>query len=250
MPIETIWLFYFPALQAEADSETMTSIHSCPLCGDSFDNRTGQSNHIRGHLKKIGKGYASKNKSPLLYLRELMRDKKELQRALHILGKRRNRFHYDFSPKFPSAECLTSLPLENDKSSSIPSICTDSRPLMPVFSLADMDSEKDQQETKLDIKNSFSGTTALIGILKKRKCPEDTRLKPSSQISKNIAVSLNTEYSSGSRVASSLPKSTSGEWFLNAFILLWLHLDWTIVLLTVWPNRYCSIAVRNTCLYV
>lgn len=207
--VETIPCF-FPALQAETDSETVTSIHSCPLCGDSFDNRTGQSNHIRGHLKKIGKGFASKNKSPLLYLRELMRDKKELQRALHILGKRRNRFHYDASPKFPSAECLMPLPLESEKNSPVPSICTEARPLMPVFSLAEVDSEKDQQETKLDIKNSLSGTTALIGILKKRKCPEDTRLKASSQISKNIAVSLNTEYS-GSRVASSLPKSTSGE---------------------------------------
>lgn len=193
------------------DSETVTSIHSCPLCGDSFDNRTGQSNHIRGHLKKIGKGYASKNKSPLLYLRELMRDKKELQRALHILGKRRNRFHYDYSPKFPGADCLTSLPLENEKNSSIPSICTEARPLMPVFSLADVDSEKDQHETRLDIKNSLSDTTALIGILKKRKCPEDTRLKATSQISKDIVVPLNTEYSSGARVASSLPKPTSGE---------------------------------------
>ncbi|CAF96371.1 unnamed protein product, partial [Tetraodon nigroviridis] len=197
------------ALQADLDSETVTSIHSCPLCGDSFDNRTGQSNHIRGHLKKIGKGYASKNKSPLLYLRELMRDKKELQRALHILGKRRNRFHYDVSPKFPSAHCLTPLSLESEKNSSVPQICTEARPLMPVFSLADVDSEKDPQETRLDIKNSLSGTTALIGILKKRKCPEDMRLKASSQISKNIVVPLNAEYSSGARVASSLPKPTS-----------------------------------------
>lgn len=200
-----------PALQADLDSETVTSIHSCPLCGDSFDNRTGQSNHIRGHLKKIGKGYASKNKSPLLYLRELMRDKKELQRALHILGKRRNRFHYDASPKFPSAHCLTSLPLEHEKNCSVPRICTEARPLMPVFSLADVDSEKDQQETRLDLKNSLSGTTALIGILKKRKCPEDNRLKASSQMPKNIVVPLNSEYSSGARVASSLPKLTSGE---------------------------------------
>lgn len=205
---ETISCF-FPALQADLDSETVTSIHSCPLCGDSFDNRTGQSNHIRGHLKKIGKGYASKNKSPLLYLRELMRDKKELQRALHILGKRRNRFQYDASPKFPRADWLTSLSLEND--SPIPSICTEARPLMPVFSLADVDSEKDHQETRLDIKNSLSGTTALIGILKKRKCPEDTKLKVPSQISKNIVVPLNADYSSGARVVSSLPKPTSGE---------------------------------------
>ncbi|KAE8291122.1 Zinc finger protein 644 [Larimichthys crocea] len=45
------------ALRLESgDSETVKSIHSCPLCGDAFDNRTGQSNHIRGHLKKLEKG--------------------------------------------------------------------------------------------------------------------------------------------------------------------------------------------------
>ncbi|GLD51201.1 zinc finger protein 644-like protein [Lates japonicus] len=95
------------ALQVESDSDTVRSIHSCPLCGDSFDNRTGQSNHIRGHLKKLG-------------------------------------------------------------------------------------------------------TTALIGILKRRKCQEDARLKGSSQMSRNtLTVSSNSEHSSGSRVAASLPNSIS-----------------------------------------
>lgn len=99
---------YFSALQEESDSETGKSIHSCPLCGDSFDNRTGQSNHIRGHLKKLGKSFSTKNKSPLILLRELMRDKKELQRALQILGKRRNHFQYGASPKLASADHFTS----------------------------------------------------------------------------------------------------------------------------------------------
>lgn len=203
---------YFSALQVESDSETVKSIHSCPLCGDSFDNRTGQSNHIRGHLKKLGKSFATKNKSPLILLRELMRDKKELQRALQILGKKRNHFQYGASPKLPSADCFTSPPIGIQKNNSIPSVCTETRPLMPMFSLTEMESEKEQQETKLDVKNSLSGTTALIGILKKRKCQEDARLKASSQMSRNsLAVSSNSEHSSGSRVASSLPKLISGE---------------------------------------
>lgn len=199
-------------LQEESDSGTVKSIHSCPLCGDSFDNRTGQSNHIRGHLKKLGKSFATKNKSPLILLRELMRDKKELQRALQILGKRRNHFQYGASSKLPSADCFTSSPIGIGKDNCIPSDCTEARPLMPMFSLTETESEKEQQDSKLDVKNSLSGTTALIGILKKRKCQEDARLKASSQISRNmLAVSSNSEHSSGSRVASSLPKSISGK---------------------------------------
>ncbi|XP_029309113.1 zinc finger protein 644a isoform X2 [Cottoperca gobio] len=196
------------ALQLESESETVKSIHSCPLCGDSFDNRTGQSNHIRGHLKKLGKSFATKNKSPLFLLRELMRDKKEFQRALQILGKRRNHFQYGASPKLSSVDSFTPPPTGIPKSNSNPSVCTDARPLMPPFSLMEMESEKRQIETKLDVKNSLSGTTALIGILKKRKCQEDGKTKGSLQMSRNmLAVSSNGEHSAGSRVASSLPKS-------------------------------------------
>uniref|UniRef100_A0A3Q3W1S2 C2H2-type domain-containing protein n=1 Tax=Mola mola TaxID=94237 RepID=A0A3Q3W1S2_MOLML len=202
---------YWASFKSWSSSE-MTSIHSCPLCGDSFDNRTGQSNHIRGHLKKLGKSFATKNKSPLILLRELMRDKKELQRALQILGKRRNHFQYGASSKLPSAVCFTSSPIGIGKDNCIPSDCTEARPLMPMFSLTETESEKEQQDSKLDVKNSLSGTNALIGILKKRKCQEDARLKASSQISRSmLAVSSNSEHSSGSRVASSLPKSISGK---------------------------------------
>ncbi|KAM7400962.1 hypothetical protein PAMA_005251 [Pampus argenteus] len=198
------------ALQVESESDTVKSIHSCPLCGDSFDNRTGQSNHIRGHLKKLGKNFATKNKSPLFLLRELMRDKKEFQRALQILGKRRNHFQYGASSKLSSVDRFTPTPIGIPKNNSVSSVCTDAKPLMPTFSLAEMESEKRQLDTKFDVKNSLSGTNALIGILKKRKCQEDSRLKGSSQMSRNmLAVSSNGEHSSGSRVASSLPNSIS-----------------------------------------
>ncbi|KAM4552175.1 zinc finger protein 644a [Odontesthes bonariensis] len=197
------------ALQLESESDTVKGIHSCPLCGDSFDNRTGQSNHIRGHLKKLGKSFSTKNKSPLILLRELMRDKKECQRALQILGKRRNHFQYGAS-KLPTANRFASATTGFSKSLSISSVCTDTKPLMPTFSLSETESEKGQLETKLDVKNSISGTTALIGILKRRKCQEDGRLKASSNMSRNVlAVSSNSEHSSGSTVASSLPNQIS-----------------------------------------
>lgn len=193
----------------------MTSIHSCPLCGDSFDNRTGQSNHIRGHLKKLGKTFSEKSKSPIILLRELMRDKKEFQRAVQILGRRRNHFHYGASPKLATANRFTSSQTGLTKSHSVPSVCTDPKPLMTTFSLEASTSESEQQD-KLDVKTSLSGTTALIGILKRRKCQEDTRFKGSSQMSRNeLTVFSNSEHSSGSRVASSLPNSVSGKILLQ-----------------------------------
>lgn len=146
-----------------------------------------------------------------MLLRELMRDKKELQRAFQILGKRQNHFQYGASPKLRTADCFTSqaIGVQNNSNSSV---CTEVRPLMPMLSLTEVESEREQHETKLGVKNSLSGTTALIGILKKRKCQEDARLKASSHMSRNaLVVSSNSEHSSGSKVASSLPKLISGK---------------------------------------
>lgn len=146
-----------------------------------------------------------------MLLRELMRDKKELQRALDIVGKTQNHFQYGASPKMRPAECF-----ESSSAGVQKSICTEARAPMPVLSIAEVKSENEHPETKLGVKNSLSGTTALIGILKKRKCQEDSRLKASSQVSRNAsAVSLNSDYSSGSKLASSLPKLISGEWLYD-----------------------------------
>ncbi|KAM3866481.1 zinc finger protein 644a [Diretmus argenteus] len=198
------------ALQLDSDSDVLKSTHSCPLCGDTFDNKTGQSNHIRGHLKRLGKHISTKNKSPLCLLRELMRDKKEFHRALQILGKKRNHFQYGASTKLSNVDHFTPPPIGIPKSNSIPAVYNDAKPQVPKFSLAGVASEKKQLETKLEVKGSLSGTSALIGILKKRKCQEDSKLKGSSYMSRNtVAVSSNSEDSTGSRVTSSLPNPIS-----------------------------------------
>ncbi|XP_056149003.1 zinc finger protein 644a [Lampris incognitus] len=197
------------ALQMESSSEVIKSTHACPLCGDTFDNKTGQSNHIRGHLKRLGKNISTKTKSPLCLLRELMRDKKEVHRALQILGKKRNHFQLGASAKLASTDGLTPSPIEISKKNSIPIVYSDAKPQVPKFSLAGVASEK-KLETKLEVKGANLSASALIGILKKRKCQEDSKLKGSSHISKNtLAVSSNSEHSTGSRVATSLPNSIS-----------------------------------------
>uniref|UniRef100_A0AAV2JP92 C2H2-type domain-containing protein n=1 Tax=Knipowitschia caucasica TaxID=637954 RepID=A0AAV2JP92_KNICA len=166
-------------LEEDIDSLTLKKVHKCPLCGDSFDNRTGQANHIRGHLKKLGKGVTSKLKSPILLLRELMRDKKEYQRALEIIGKN-NYVQHKPSSKLSDFRTFTPRSIDYVKDESF-----DNKPLAPKLSLHI--SEKDELETNSDIKNN----SALIGILKKRKCQED-----------------GDQYS-GSRLLSSLPHSLS-----------------------------------------
>lgn len=179
--------------QKDTDSETVKIVHSCPLCGDIFDNRTGQANHIRGHLKKLGKGLIAKHRSPLLLLRELMRDKEEYKRALEIIGKNN---HVQYRPLSNLSDFHSFTPRSTD---SVKDNCTDAKPLTPKQSFDDIISEKGQLEGNSDIKNSFSGNSALIGILKKRKCQEDSKL----------TVSSNSVQSSGSRLGSSLPYSVS-----------------------------------------
>ncbi|XP_061654390.1 zinc finger protein 644a isoform X2 [Phyllopteryx taeniolatus] len=185
-------------LQLQPDSEE-TDTHSCPLCGDVFDNRKGQSNHVRGHLKKIGRAHLSKNKSPIIVLKELMRNKKEYLRAVHILGKRRNNFHYGANNFTPSSY---GIPQDNTDSR----VCADVKPLIPAFSILETDSGRRQIQTKVEEQDSLTDTTALIGILKKRKCQDETKPKGMVNISRySVAVSSNGEQSSGTRVVSSLP---------------------------------------------
>lgn len=69
--------------------------HTCPLCWGWFDTKTGLSNHVRGHLKRIGRSVtSSSSKSPLCILNELLKDQKEHGNILRVLNK---------SPSRPSA---------------------------------------------------------------------------------------------------------------------------------------------------
>ncbi|XP_035509674.1 zinc finger protein 644 [Morone saxatilis] len=61
--------------------------HTCPLCWGWFDTKTGLSNHVRGHLKRIGRSVTSTSKSPLCILNEMLQDKKEHRNILQVLNK-------------------------------------------------------------------------------------------------------------------------------------------------------------------
>lgn len=190
------------------ESSEPVSAHSCPLCGDSFDNKTGQSNHIRGHLKRLGKSISSKNKSPLCLLRELMRDKKEFQRALQIIGRKRKPSQgFKAFAKQTSVDCLTPPSVGIPKRIPIQNLFNDAKSVLPTFSLSTDASVKKQAETKLQVKGSLS--SALIGILKKRKCQEDSKLRTCQTTRNDLAGPSTNAHSTGSRATTTLPNSTS-----------------------------------------
>ena len=139
-----------------------------------------------------------------------MRDKKEVNRAIQILNKKRNKFSFRKSSKLARSHSLTGL----FKNNYIPTISNDAESHFskPQFSLLGVASEKKQLETKMEVKGSLSSASALIGILKKRKCQEDPRIKASSQISKStLSVCSDTEHGAGSRLDASLLNSIAGK---------------------------------------
>lgn len=81
---EVVWqtLSDIAAVKPETQGE-----HTCPLCWGWFDTKTGLSNHVRGHLKRIGRSVTSTSKSPLCILNELLQDKKEYRNILQVLNK-------------------------------------------------------------------------------------------------------------------------------------------------------------------
>ncbi|XP_041646630.1 zinc finger protein 644 [Cheilinus undulatus] len=89
------------AVKAEPEVE-----HRCPLCWAQFDTKTGLSNHVRGHLKRIGRNVTSTSKSPLSILNRLLQDKKEHQNILQALNKSRYPSRYFVSQKLNSRKGL------------------------------------------------------------------------------------------------------------------------------------------------
>ncbi|KAG5286895.1 hypothetical protein AALO_G00020060 [Alosa alosa] len=102
-------------------SEQMDEVHTespaevtCPLCGVRFDTKKGLSNHVRGHLKRLGKAYSTATfRSPLDILKQLMSNRKEFQKTLQAFHKRQitSKTYSRKDPFFLSIESFT----ENDQ---------------------------------------------------------------------------------------------------------------------------------------
>ncbi|XP_059427185.1 zinc finger protein 644-like [Carassius carassius] len=80
--------------------------HTCPLCLGWFDTKTGLSNHVRGHLKRIGKPISGASKSPLCILTELLQDETEYKNIIRVIGSRPHLSKPFVSQKFASSDGL------------------------------------------------------------------------------------------------------------------------------------------------
>ncbi|XP_048169421.1 zinc finger protein 644 isoform X2 [Corvus hawaiiensis] len=69
-------------------SET-SSEHTCQLCGGWFDTKIGLSNHVRGHLKRLGKTKWDAHKSPICVLNEMMQNEEKYEKILKALNSHR-----------------------------------------------------------------------------------------------------------------------------------------------------------------
>ncbi|TRY88909.1 hypothetical protein DNTS_005410 [Danionella cerebrum] len=88
------------------DKPESKSEHTCPLCQGWFDTKTGLSNHVRGHLKRIGKPISGASKSPLCILTELLQDETEYRNIMRVLGSRPRLFKPFISKKFANSDGL------------------------------------------------------------------------------------------------------------------------------------------------
>ncbi|XP_026069634.1 zinc finger protein 644-like [Carassius auratus] len=88
------------------DKPESKSEHTCPLCLGWFDTKTGLSNHVRGHLKRIGKSISGASKSPLCILMELLQDETEYMNIMKVFGSRPQLSKPFVSQKFASSDGL------------------------------------------------------------------------------------------------------------------------------------------------
>ncbi|KAK3575284.1 hypothetical protein QTP86_023404, partial [Hemibagrus guttatus] len=87
-----------------ADKPESQTEHTCPLCLGWFDTKTGLSNHVRGHLKRIGKPISGVSKSPLCILTELLQDENEHENILRALETKPRLSRPIVSRKFAGSE--------------------------------------------------------------------------------------------------------------------------------------------------
>lgn len=176
----------------------------CPLCREWFYTKTGLSNHVRGHLKRLGKpGSTSTIKSPVLILKELMRDKKQFQIKLQALEKKCRSRNSLFPFKFNNGLLISTAKVQRFSQGSRRQGHVTSRSA----------EEKKRTESNKDATKG-SPSSDLIGILKKRRAHEEAKMKSLPQTArKAILISPVKERDPSAQ----LPNSVSGIHFIILF---------------------------------
>lgn len=175
----------------------------CPLCREWFDNKKGLSNHVRGHLKRLGKPCSTATiKSPVILLKELMRDKKQFQIRLQALEKKlKGRSRNSLYPvKFSNGLIISTAKVQRFAQGGKRHGHISSR----------LVEEKKRTECNKDAMKG-SPSSDLIGILKKRRAHEEAKAKTFPQTArKALLVNPVKECDSSAQ----LPNSVSGICFI------------------------------------
>ncbi|XP_023672442.2 zinc finger protein 644 [Paramormyrops kingsleyae] len=162
----------------KAHKSESQSGHTCPLCGGWFDTKTGLSNHVRGHLKRIGCTVSSTSKSPLCILNEMMQDEKECQHILQVLNRKRFLSRPFVSQKFASSDGLflspTGIPVKIQHMSHEEGAWGPAPPRHAAEGL-----QPKQEEARPEVATTPSST--LIELLKRKKLDEEMEMNNRSQ---------------------------------------------------------------------
>ncbi|XP_060686593.1 zinc finger protein 644 isoform X4 [Hemiscyllium ocellatum] len=156
-------------IKKEVKSGSSTE-NTCPLCGGWFDTKVGLSNHVRGHLKRLGKTELEAHKSPLSILTEMMQNEAEAENIAKLLSSKQFRYKPFVSQKFASSDGLFLAPngitiklQQNElKTKSFPS------PQSDLHDLSDLQPKKlnetDEQSSSLMqiLKNKFGEETSSL----------------------------------------------------------------------------------------
>uniref|UniRef100_F7ES36 Zinc finger protein 644 n=2 Tax=Xenopus tropicalis TaxID=8364 RepID=F7ES36_XENTR len=130
------------------------SEHTCALCGGWFDTKIGLSNHVRGHLKRIGKTKWDANKSPICVLNEMLQNEEKYEQILKALSNRRP-VHKPFIAQKPSSNnsASTALPLEARHNGLKLGATSDVEglPLSNECNKANIDADKDQPFSLIEL---------------------------------------------------------------------------------------------------
>ncbi|XP_074122368.1 zinc finger protein 644 isoform X1 [Sminthopsis crassicaudata] len=148
------------------------SEHTCQLCGGWFDTKIGLSNHVRGHLKRLGKTKWDAHKSPICVLNEMMQNEEKYAKILKALNSRRIIPRPFVAQKLASSDDFLSenvIPLEayrNGLKTEAVSVSTSGEEGLSFLSESD--------ETKVELPSGKkSQSLTLIELLKNKRLGEE-----------------------------------------------------------------------------
>ncbi|KAJ7986419.1 hypothetical protein DPEC_G00339700 [Dallia pectoralis] len=163
--------------------------HTCPLCRGWFDTKTGLSNHVRGHLKRMGKTITGTSKSPVCILNELLQDEQEHQNILQNLKGKQFNSRPVVSQNFVGSDWLFLTPAGVPVKIQHGCQPNEGVPLSP-WSTSMMGQDDADRETSFSPRNSVTipGVTepsqsTLVDLLKQRKLYME-QLKDKSRVYK------------------------------------------------------------------